>query len=361
MKNTIKAIAIGASHILATTLDGKLFARGHNRSGQLGTGDKIARFPFVQLPVSKVIAIAAGIKHSLYLTEDGRLFGMGDNSMGQLGTDPADQRQPIQIDTQNAKVTAIAASDFASFYATDNGKLICRSWDLTDHLEQIDTNGAKVTAIATGGNHLLYLTDDGRLFGMGSNYDGQLGPQGLKDLRFPPTQIDTNGAKIIAIATGFNHSLYLTDDGKLFGMGNNSQGQLGTGDTINRATPVQIATNVAAIAAGNYITTYLTTQGKLMGMGLNFHNSIIDDNDVENCLDPTQIDTKDAKISAIAASLNYNAYGTTDGKLVIKNEEPAQIDINENAQELSAEKPQDSDSPEDPTIETPETEPTMSI
>ncbi|MEM4169641.1 MAG: RCC1 domain-containing protein [Thermoproteota archaeon] len=40
---------------------------------------------------------------------------------------------------------------------------------------------------------------------------------------------------------GYGHTLFISTDGKLYGMGYNYDGQLGTGDRTDRSTPVEIA------------------------------------------------------------------------------------------------------------------------
>ena len=42
------------------------------------------------------------------------------------------------------------------------------------------------------------------------------------------------------MACGYSHSLALSDDGKVFGWGANSYGQLGSGNKANSVTPLQV-------------------------------------------------------------------------------------------------------------------------
>ncbi|ADE54016.1 RCC1 domain-containing protein [Coraliomargarita akajimensis] len=49
-----------------------------------------------------------------------------------------------------------------------------------------------------------------------------------------------------------NHSFSLKSDGTLFEMGQNSNGQLGDGSTIERHHPVQITNRVVAQSSGTY-------------------------------------------------------------------------------------------------------------
>lgn len=99
--------------------------------------------------------------------------------------------------------------------------------------------GEKVTTISGGQEHLLLLTSSGRVFSAASsteNYPslGQLGVEGLTWSTRPNGPADScheitalKGSKIVQIATGDYHSLALTQDGRIFGFGDNSFGQLG--------------------------------------------------------------------------------------------------------------------------------------
>ena len=89
------------------------------------------------------------------------------------------------------------------------------------------------------------LKNDGSVWGMGANGNGQLGLGGLNQTNVPVKLFD-HGAK--EIHAGRHHSLILTMDGTLWGAGQNSKGQLGLGDLTGRDTFTQIATGVMRLA-----------------------------------------------------------------------------------------------------------------
>jgi hypothetical protein len=101
---------------------------------------------------------------------------------------------------------------------------------------------SNVTAIAVGKLDVeaptcysLFFKHDGSLWGMGDNSFGELGSAGGS---FPEQIVAGN---VTAIAAGFGHSLFLKSDGSMWGMGYNLYGQLGDG-TYNYSTnlPEQI-------------------------------------------------------------------------------------------------------------------------
>jgi alpha-tubulin suppressor-like RCC1 family protein len=99
--------------------------------------------------------------------------------------------------------------------------------------------GEKVTTISGGLEHVLLLTSYGRVFSAASsteNYPslGQLGVEKLTWSTRPNGPVDfchevtaLKGTKIVQIASGDYHSLALSKDGRMFGFGDNSFGQLG--------------------------------------------------------------------------------------------------------------------------------------
>ena len=97
----------------------------------------------------------------------------------------------------------------------------------------------KVSSISSGLEHVLLLTSNGRLFSAASSSEefpsrGEMGIPGLSWTTRPPGPYDQpheittlRGFEIVAIATGDFHSLALDKEGRVFGFGDNSSGQLG--------------------------------------------------------------------------------------------------------------------------------------
>ncbi|KAF2149917.1 RCC1/BLIP-II [Myriangium duriaei CBS 260.36] len=99
--------------------------------------------------------------------------------------------------------------------------------------------GERVTKMAGGLEHLLLLTNKGRVFSSAAASDsfparGQLGVPGLTWLTKPDGPYDTaheirtlKGFEVQHIACGDYHSLCVDKEGRVFGFGDNSSGQLG--------------------------------------------------------------------------------------------------------------------------------------
>ncbi|GAM89305.1 hypothetical protein ANO11243_073420 [Dothideomycetidae sp. 11243] len=143
--------------------------------------------------------------------------------------------------------------------------------------------GERVTSVASGLEHLLMLTNKGRLFSSAAASEafparGQLGVPGLTWLTKPEGPYDTpheiktlKGFDIVQVASGDYHSLCVDKDGRVFGFGDNSSGQLGfdyNPESIAVDTPTLLPTSrlysgagqkphVTSVAAGGN-NSYLT-------------------------------------------------------------------------------------------------------
>ena len=120
------------------------------------------------------------------------------------------------------------------------------------------------------------LLSDGRLFGMGNNSHGQLGV-GNTITQKSPCLVPTHRfpSPIAKVATGKHHSLLLLQNGDVYAAGSNTFGQCGLGSG-SRATqayssftklPVQ---DVVDIACGWDHSLFCDKQGRLFAFGMKF-------------------------------------------------------------------------------------------
>lgn len=84
----IVQVSGGIAHTLALTKDGEVYSWGWNNRGQLGLGffQNTTQPTLVrELWAEKIVQISAGASHSLALTENGKVYAWGKNDSGQLG------------------------------------------------------------------------------------------------------------------------------------------------------------------------------------------------------------------------------------------------------------------------------------
>ena len=85
-----------------------------------------------------------------------------------------------------------------------------------------------ISKIAVGGDYAIYLGSDGIIYGSGVNGVGELGTGDKKDVVIPAENkyfVDNN-IKIVDVATGFGHSLWLIVM-QIYSWGYNQLGQCG--------------------------------------------------------------------------------------------------------------------------------------
>ncbi|XP_059106207.1 X-linked retinitis pigmentosa GTPase regulator isoform X5 [Peromyscus eremicus] len=128
----------------------------------------------------------------------------------------------------------------------------------------------KVKLAACGRNHTLVSTDKGSVYAAGGNNEGQLG-LGDTDDRDTFHQIGFFTPKDIIkqLSAGANTSAALTEDGKLFMWGDNSEGQIGLKNKSNVCIPheVTVGKPISWISCGYYHSAFVTTDGELYTFG----------------------------------------------------------------------------------------------
>ncbi|NTV40959.1 MAG: hypothetical protein HGA61_01670 [Candidatus Moranbacteria bacterium] len=232
----ISKISAGASHSLALKADGTgmVFAWGLNDQGQLGTGNFTNRSLPTQVRdlggaglLTNVSNISTGLNHSMIIKNDKSAWAWGLNSFGQLGDSTILSRNlPTQI-----------------FGIGGSGSL------------------SNISMIAGGESHSLAFQSDGTLLSWGRNNFGQIGSGGNSDLHFPERVSGPASGSltdVVAVSSGYAHSLALKSDGTVWSWGWNGYGQLGDTSTVDKLTPVQVVgengtgflNGVTAIAAG---------------------------------------------------------------------------------------------------------------
>jgi len=262
----VTVLAAGAAHSLALCADGTLAAWGSNSGGRLGNGSTTSSNVPVAVNQSGVLAgkrmaaIAVGSSHSLVLSADGRVFAWGVGSNGRLGNgSSASSGNPVAVNTTGVlagkSVVAIAAGDQHSLALCSDGTIASWGGNGAGQLGGGDSRGSNapiavdmagalagkfVVAIAAGHSHSLALCADGTLVAWGGNSSGQLGIGNTTSQPLPAT-VDLSGAlpdrPIVGLAAGFLHTLVIAADGGIAAWGGNGSGQLGGGDMVMSAVP----------------------------------------------------------------------------------------------------------------------------
>ena len=174
----------------------------------------------------------AGGLQMFYLTEDGRLYAWGSNADNVLGAgaDVANVLRPTLVKENVAQIS------------------VCQSNDNENN------NNSIVAAI---------LTKDGEIMTIGAN----IGSLGRASGGSGWGYVDFDGNPV-SVSVGYDHLLILDDTGTMWGIGNNSYGQLGTVNAGGSATELQkVATNVKMISAGRRNSAWIDNSGRCYVLG----------------------------------------------------------------------------------------------
>ena len=325
--DNIKQVYCGYSHTFILKNDGTLWGTGNNYSGQLGLGDGHDRYAFTQITTNtdNIKEVYCGGSYTIILKNDGTLWGCGANGSGQLGLGDTTNRTTFTQVTTNAdniksvccgsSHTLILKNDGTVWGCGHNGygELGLGNNTNKNTFTQATTNADDIKSIYCGGSHTFMLKNDSTLWGCGYNYNGQLG-LGDSDDRYTFTEIATNANDIKSICCGSHHTLILKNDGSLWGTGRNNCSQLGLGDTTDRTIFTQVTTNInniKEIYCGANHTLMLKNDGTLWGTGRNdFGNLGLKDTNYRTTF--TQITTNTNDIKSLSNQCNAAAIKVYD-------------------------------------------------
>ena len=184
---------------------GSLWSWGNNSYGAAGFNTSSPVVSPTQVgSLTTWSKVGHGGSSNILLKTDGTLWAMGFNNHGQLGlNDLISRSSPVQVGA--------------------------------------GTTWSDIASNSQQGSAFLAVKTDGTLWAWGYNNYGQLGQNDLVD-RSSPVQIGalTNWSKVFMGYIGRGDAFAIKTDGTLWAWGGDTGGQLGTNDSINRSSPVQI-------------------------------------------------------------------------------------------------------------------------
>jgi regulator of chromosome condensation len=218
----------------------------------------------------------------LVLTAQGHIYSWGAGEQGQLGRKILERRkihgtnpERVVLGVRGRRATVIGAGNMHSFAVDEHGDVW--GWglngagqtgtgvDATDVDAVVQTprrvvglsmeelgGGARVVEIAGGDLHTLFLTSDGRVYACGRSDSAALGlsadheaiaDEGQTTLHTPtlvPFPDAPGEDPVVHIASGTRFSAAVTRAGAMYTWGEGSQGELGLGDEEAAQTPTVV-------------------------------------------------------------------------------------------------------------------------
>jgi hypothetical protein len=117
--------------------------------------------------------------------------------------------------------------------------------------------------VSAGTSHTLFLKNDGTVWASGDNSAGELGTGNLYTAS-QPTQVMINATTpltgIVAVAAGTQQSFAVDNQGNVWAWGLNPYGQLGTGGTTNVLNPVEVS-GISGAVGTDRVPFYILTWG----------------------------------------------------------------------------------------------------
>lgn len=131
---------------------------------------------------------------------------------------------------------------------------------------------AQVAALRLATPCTVPSSDQGEVYTYGWNQFGVMGVPTSTTFHTVPTKVGTDTSWVDISEHGASHVVAIKADGTLWAWGNNSQGQLGQGDTTALDTPTQIgtATNWRKCAAGTFFSAAINSANELWMWGTSY-------------------------------------------------------------------------------------------
>lgn len=272
--------------------------------------------------------------------------------MGQ-NTDSDNLSSPTQIGT-DADWAFISSSNWywgASSAIKTDGSLWLWGYNNNGNLgdETTDEKSSPVQTVAGGNNwqtvsnssdHTGAIKTDGSLWIWGNNSYGELGTGDEADVS-SPVQTITGGTNWVQVSCSKYNTGAIKDDGSLWMWGRNQYGQLGTEsetEDIGISSPVQTicyGNNWAQVSIGRYHTGAIKNDGSLWTWGQN-NSGQLGHNTTTNKSSPVQTIVGGNNWAQVSCSYYFTAATKTDGSLwVWGNGDAGQIGNND-SQDVSS-------------------------
>jgi len=336
--NNLNGIVTVSGHTqsLFVRNDGRVLACGRNYWNETGldhdtnTDIPIELPNYLDISKVKIISVSTGIDFSLFLDSNGKVWSVGSNEYGKCGLgEVGNVIEPMMItkfDTEEKLpfITKIASGNNHSLILDSDGNVWSFGLNNKGQLglghsgtkkfpTKITHPKIKIVDIAVGSYHNLLLDINGAVWSFGTNSDEQLGYHG--EYFASPTKIDhfdniNDNPKFIKVAAGSTHSLLLDNNGNVWVIGSNLQGQLGLGKnkrTLFRvSTQIQFDVKFSDISAGGFFSLFLDFDGNVYSCGNNINSQLGLDDAYERNI-PTKItkfQTYDDENKLITAKTN---------------------------------------------------------
>ena len=232
----VQNVSCGFEHVMVNTQDFNLWTFGRNSTGELCLGHKQdGIFAPENTLFTNILTIAAGSHHSLFQNIEGEIYGCGNNENGELGlgNNETEQIQVILLPNQPGNIIQFCCGSLQSFFLDSDGNIFYTGFNMSDFKNlgknticQIQ-NVPTMKLISCINTSCFTLDDCGNVWVFGHSIGRD------NDTLITIPQIIENLTDIQCIPTRCfigNHLLAKDSQNKVFVLGDNLYGELGTGN-----------------------------------------------------------------------------------------------------------------------------------
>jgi myosin-5 len=247
-KSECRVIEVGRNHTVLGTSHGRCYTWGRNFENQLGCEnehDTMAVFRVIK-GEEKLRSITVGEDCSYILTRDRTVFSFGCNENGNLGLGHQELRNQIELNTTltQAKLKSIHSKRDRNYAVSETGQVLFWPVGPSDPRVGILRTpvSEKINTMSIGQDFAVLLAETGALYSFGTkNEVGQLGLGHFEPVLSPTIVKFVSKERVWNLSSGKAHTLCITKNNKIFGWGEGSHGQLGTGDCLNYNSPINVS------------------------------------------------------------------------------------------------------------------------
>jgi alpha-tubulin suppressor-like RCC1 family protein len=237
----------GTDFVFIAKADGSVSGFGsEEHDGGLRSGGRGIATPQPLVFPGKVKQIESGSDMHFALLEDGTVYAWGMNDRGQFGRgfgssrtadNPLRSAMPIIVPLPTDIVQIDAADHYGIALRSNGVVMIWGEHPGAEGLSDVTLATVKdlppISTVSAGGRHVLALTKDGKVYGWGNNKNGQIGVEPTDQLRRIRKPTLVSGLQnVVSIAaqgsTNFGFSGAVKADGTVWMWGSNQSATMGT-------------------------------------------------------------------------------------------------------------------------------------
>lgn len=273
-------VCMGGAFGCARLSGGTVQCWGYGADGAIGNGMMVMRAtPAPVTGIVDAVQVACGETHACARLRSGALRCWGGNQGGQLGNGSLRTSDlPVEVvGVTNAVEVRLQAGSLARL--ADGSLVYChvieddlsRATDfVTPQTSPAPVQGLdQARAVSVGGSHACALRSDGTVRCWGSNSNGQIG-DGTALLRATATSVPAV-SNVVSLSSGSSHTCAATATGEVWCWGANTYGQLGDGTRLDRFAPTRVSglSGVSQVSASGAHTCARLGDGSVRCWGYN--------------------------------------------------------------------------------------------